>query len=89
MDFTGREKQNVLFLGGSSFENAAAMDVASVSIVYNSAKDLCKLKSHGILLRNSLQLIASVLEFLYSSQTKCTILWMCVLQTTHSDLRQM
>ncbi|KAK8791540.1 hypothetical protein WA588_001545 [Blastocystis sp. NMH] len=56
------EKQSVLFLGGSSFENATAMDVANVSIVYNSAKDLCKLKSHGILLRNSLQLIANVLE---------------------------
>ena len=84
----GIEKQSVLFLGGSSFENATAMDVANVSIVYNSAKDLCKLKSHGILLRNSLQLIANVLEFLYSSQTKCTIIYLCVLQTTHSDLRQ-
>ena len=84
----GSEKQSVLFLGGSSFENATAMDVANVSIVYNSAKDLCKLKSHGILLRNSLQLIDNVLEFLYSSQTKCTIFYLCVLQTTHSDLRQ-
>lgn len=68
--------KRVLFVGGNCFEHITAINIANVSIAYSTAKDLCKLKSHGILMRNSLFSLVRVLALLSTTfSMKCTILY--------------
>ena len=70
-------QRRVLFIGGNSVEHITAMMTANVSIAYSTAKDLCKIRSHGILLSNSMKTVAELLEVFHSTcSMKCTIMWL-------------
>ena len=65
----------MLFIGGNHVEHITAMMTANVSMTYSTAKDLCKIHSHGILLSNSMKTVVELLEVFHSTcSMKCTIM---------------
>ena len=71
-----KHEKRVLFIGGNCFEHVTAINIANVSMVYSTAKDLCKLKAHGILMKNSLFSVVRVLALLSTTfSVKCNILY--------------